>query len=380
MPKSPNAIRVAVIDTADPAAPSSMWRYADLIMAAMAEVGDIDGTRCHVNVPGQGGGGVSALLPGSVKKLLHYRGMKAATSRLRADDFNLYHVIDGSLAFVAEGLPADKTVITSHDIIPWLQAQGEFAVPAPGFAARAVIARSLRQMGRVGHVMCDSESTQRDLARATGGATHSEVVPLALEPAFFQHADRKPKADGREHRILHIGNNGFYKNRPAVLKIFAMIRDSLPEGHSIRLTMIGPPPTPELIQTCEAEGISDLVDFRVDCSDEEILSHYLESDLLIFPSIYEGFGWPPLEAMAAGCLVVASDAGSLPEVTGPSPTAAHDDFAAMAGECVRLLTDPDAAAALRAQSIEFVERFQVRDFATRLAAVYRKASIAAFAG
>ena len=80
-------------------------------------------------------------------------------------------------------------------------------------------------------------------------------------------------------------------------------------------------------------GVAYEVDVEViDPGDDELIGLYRGASLFLFPSLYEGFGWPPLEAMACGCPVVCSTEGSLPEVVGDAAlTAPAADEAALAG-------------------------------------------------
>jgi glycosyltransferase involved in cell wall biosynthesis len=111
---------------------------------------------------------------------------------------------------------------------------------------------------------------------------------------------------------MHVGNNAFYKNRQGVLRIFARVEPELAR----RLLMAGPPPDAALRALARDLRIEDRVEWRENPEDEELAESYLGADVLLFPSIYEGFGWPVLEAMNFGLPVVASDSGSLPEVVG----------------------------------------------------------------
>jgi glycosyltransferase involved in cell wall biosynthesis len=138
--------------------------------------------------------------------------------------------------------------------------------------------------------------------------------------------------------------------------------------------MMGPEPTLEMLSRVQKYRLGSDVEFLVDPSDAEVRKQYRESDLLLFPSLYEGFGWPPLEAMAAGCLVVCSNRGALPEVAGPSLMAAPDNIEQLAKHSVRLLTDEEFAKGIQEKGIEFVKGFSIERFATALAGFYRRSA------
>ncbi|MEL7335900.1 MAG: glycosyltransferase family 1 protein, partial [Planctomycetota bacterium] len=316
------------------------------------------------------------MLPGSIKRLIRYTKMRRRTSQLngRTSDrpgFDLFHLVDGSLAFITERLPGDQVIVTCHDVIPWLQMQGRFDVPPPGVAARYIIRRSLRRLQRCGRVLCDSENTRRDLSQFGMDWEHAQTLPLAIEPCFFQ--PRKPRRETQHKRILHIGNNGFYKNRCGAIRVFHQLvsrhwnHESLPH-----LAMVGPPPSAGLRSQVADLGLEDQVEFMSDVDDSQLLEMYAGYDLLLFPSFYEGFGWPPLEAMASGCPVVASDRGSLPEVTGPSPAFAPEDVTGMARCAAKILECRETASRLETDGRQFAEQFSLQQLGNSLATVYRE--------
>ena len=93
-------------------------------------------------------------------------------------------------------------------------------------------------------------------------------------------------------------------------------------------------------------------------SDDQLPALYNAVDLLLFPSLYEGFGWPPLEAMASGTPVVCSRAGSLGDVVGDAAlTADPEDTAALTWHAAAALTDPALRRALIARGLAHVEQF-----------------------
>lgn len=136
--------------------------------------------------------------------------------------------------------------------------------------------------------------------------------------------------------------------------------------------MAGPPPTTELVRLADELQIADLVEFRNHPSDDEVNTLYRQARLLLFPSLYEGFGWPPLEAMACGCPVVCSDAGSLSDVVADSAlTADADDHERLAAHCLRVLVDPSLAAELRERGSLHASQYTLDRFANELSNIYK---------
>jgi glycosyltransferase involved in cell wall biosynthesis len=100
---------------------------------------------------------------------------------------------------------------------------------------------------------------------------------------------------------------------------------------------------------------------------------YNAADALLFPSLYEGFGWPPLEAMACGTPVVCSRAGSLGEIAGPAAlTADPGDIEGLANHLAAVLTDPSLASGLRQRGIDHAAQFDWDFTAGKVVQIYRQ--------
>jgi len=116
------------------------------------------------------------------------------------------------------------------------------------------------------------------------------------------------------------------------------------------------------------------VDFVVQPDDVQLADLYRGACLLLFPSLYEGFGLPPLEAMAFGCPVVCSSAASLPEVVGRAAlTCPPDDEEQMAGNCERILEDPALAERLIELGHRRARKFTLKRMAQGLLDAYAEA-------
>ena len=127
-----------------------------------------------------------------------------------------------------------------------------------------------------------------------------EVIHLGLDHDLF-----RPGNEPREPFLLYPANPWPHKNHTRLFEAFARLRRGRPE---LRLLLTGT----GLEKLAPPEG----VEIRGRVPREELASLYRRASALVFPSLYEGFGQPPLEAMASGCPVACSTAGSLPEVCG----------------------------------------------------------------
>jgi glycosyltransferase involved in cell wall biosynthesis len=175
----------------------------------------------------------------------------------------------------------------------------------------------------------------------------------SVDPIFFEF--NKPYQE-REDRIIFVGSLEPRKNLRGLLKGFALFKQNNPDSKT-RLTVVG----------CESPLFADIginrhevggdVDFRGYISDKELAQLFGSVRALVYPSFYEGFGFPPLEAMAAGTPVVTSRTSSLPEVVGNAALLVDpyspDDIADKIAQALR----PDVAMTLIQRGSEQVRRF-----------------------
>jgi glycosyltransferase involved in cell wall biosynthesis len=108
-------------------------------------------------------------------------------------------------------------------------------------------------------------------------------------------------------------------------------------------------------------------------SDDRLIELYQRASLFVFPSLYEGFGLPVLEAMACGCPVICSNVSSLPEVAGDAAVLVDPkDAAKLADEMARVLTDESLQDELRRRGIRQASRFPWERTARETVAVYKR--------
>ncbi len=166
---------------------------------------------------------------------------------------------------------------------------------------------------RAGVVFCDSRFTEEELTRRASVPRRAMVVHLGVDRSWFQLPDSpSPLADPY---FLFVGNVKPHKNLGRLLEAFAAARIG---RH--RLVIAGRREgflTADDSVAASAAALGDRVLFTGQLS-QSVLEQYIAAcDALVLPSLYEGFGLPPLEAMAGGRAVAVSRAGSLPEVCGP---------------------------------------------------------------
>ena len=296
--------------------------------------------------------------------------------RLRAD---VYHVVDHGQGFLVRHLDPARTVVTCHDVILLALAAGRIpGGPRPPRVATAILRRAVAAMSRARFVVAVSESTRRDLADLAGiDPDRVRVIPPGLNHPF------RPDAGSREETrrrlglpdgpiVLHVGQTGFYKNVEGCLRVVARLRAG---GLPVTLARAGQRLRPAQAALAERLGVAGDVRDLGPLSPEDLAALYAASDVLLFPSLYEGFGWPPLEAMASGLPVVSSRAGALGElVDGAALTAEPEDAPRLAEHVATMLTVPATAERFRAVGAVRASGFEWGRTAAQWLALYREAA------
>lgn len=339
---------VALVTTVPEGEGGSMARYARLVKEALdAQPGGAIRARVHALAPGRRAGRWS-LGSGLQTWALHVRLGFAGRRVLGALDADLVHVLDGSYGYLIGAVTPGRAVVTCHDAIPLLQSMGRLG-PRPSLPARWLVRRAAAGWRRAARALAVSAHTRADICAHAGvDPGRADVVPLALDSVFLESARRiagrgPVLRGGGPARLLHVGNDAFYKNRPAVLRVAARVAAERP----VEVFMAGAPPDAELIALSQQSELRGRVRFAGMVGDAELAALYGSASLLLFPSLYEGFGWPVLEAMAMGCPVVCASAASLPEVAGDAALMADSrDEEGLAAHCLRLLGDPALASGL----------------------------------
>jgi glycosyltransferase involved in cell wall biosynthesis len=218
-------------------------------------------------------------------------------------------------------LVGPRGIVTVHDVIPLLF---EKYHPRQRLFYRYALGSALRGASAV---ITPSRATKARLEEHYGiGAERIRVIPHGVSVPI---APRSARPAPREPFILCVGRPNPIKNIGTLLAAHRLLRPQL----DVKVVFVGGWPSPEL------RTGPDVV-FRGDVSDAEKLDLLDRASVLVCPSLYEGFGFPPLEAMARGCPVVISTTGSLPEVGGDAARYVDPrDPTGMAAVIYEVLTD-----------------------------------------
>ena len=231
---------------------------------------------------------------------------------------------------------------------------------------------------RADHVIAVSESTKADIVELLGVKPERiTVTPLAADERFRPLPDAEVTAFRTGHGLarpfaLYLGNLEPRKNLPTLLRAFDQIAPDVEHD----LVIVGGEGwmTEEFHATLGSLRHRARVRVHGFAPVEDLPAWYNAADLFVFPSLYEGFGLPPLEAMACGTPVVTANTSSLPEVVGDAAlTVAPSDTAALAAAMGRVMGEPDLAASLRAAGLARAATFTWERSAAGTIDAYRAA-------
>ncbi len=200
-----------------------------------------------------------------------------------------------------------KMVVTHHDCT-YERFPGLFKRTESIIRARAL------QFAKTDAIICPSASSRNDLHHFYDIPEGKSFV-IHHGVARFEPAPDEERPLRQRPFLLYVGSRAEYKNFSGFLAAFAAAQ--LQSSFAIVAVGGGPPRAEELKQIA-GEGLENCVCFVPDANDEVLAAYYRQAHLLVYPSLYEGFGLPPLEAMLCGCPVLSSNASCLPEICGPA--------------------------------------------------------------
>jgi glycosyltransferase involved in cell wall biosynthesis len=285
------------------------------------------------------------------------------------------HVLH-SLGYVQPLACPSRSVVTIHDL-SFLLYPGNF-----NRGNRFYLSTFTRLSAqRADRIVAVSENTKRDVVRLLGvPANRVAVVQHGIEPHFRPAADPVALSAWRarvglpERFVLFFGTIEPRKNLDTLLEAFALLRrDGLPH----RLVVAGAKGWhwEPVFAAVERLGIGDCVVFPGYVPYEDQPLWYNAADLFVYPSLYEGFGFPPLEAMACGTPVVASSTSALPEVVGEAGLLVDPRDARALAEAMRdVLLNAQTREEMRARGLARAATFTWAEAARQTSAVYVQAA------
>lgn len=267
-----------------------------------------------------------------------------------------------------------NTVVTIHDLIP-LTVKGNVS-----FIKKLIYYIKLRYIVKhTKHIIAISESTRKDIVRYLKADPDKITVVYngvnlkisKLEPEEAEYIYDKFMLAKDRKMILMVGNRQNNKNMGRALRAYAGMRNR----DKVMVVIVGRKIKEEdevdkAINDC---GIRDSVAELQDISDTDLNVLYNISNVFLFPSLYEGFGTPPLEAMSCGTPVICSNATSLPEVVGDAAYMVDPyDIEGMSEALDKVMFDEDLRTELIGKGYKRIDHFRWEDTAAKTLEILRR--------
>jgi glycosyltransferase involved in cell wall biosynthesis len=327
-------LRIAIDARAAAEVPAGRGRFVRELLAALSRRDDDVRYELLCRTPGPVQGGLDdrftwVALP-EPDPLWHLHAARRAS---RTSD-----VLLSTNSYLTAWFTTVPTVIVVHDMVPFVLP--EAAQRRAAIIERATIRPALR---RTAALACVSHATERDLVRLfPQAAGRTQVIPHAAHPRFFAEHTREELAAARarhdlpERFVLAVGTLEPRKNLVRLIDAWAQLPEDTRAG--MPLALVGPKGWE--VEEIERRAGDAGVRTTGYVTDEDLAALYAACTAFACPSLYEGFGLPVLEALAAGAPTLTSDVSSLPEVAGDAAVLVEpDDPASIGAGLQRLLTD-----------------------------------------
>ena len=320
---------------------TSMEIYTHNLSTGLRE---LDGHRFDIQEYRPKINGISSLLPDIANMRMRFARYVSYPNNARKQHSKLNHIVDHGYAHLLRYLDPTKTIVTVHDLIPLLRWKGAIASVEAG--TRPWLNEwSFNHLQKARHLIAISNNTKNDLIEYCGckdenitviyyGINSQFKIYEQLQRANIRRSFGFPDSD--THLVL-ISGSAFYKNQFTSLKVLERLQHTC--KRPVKLVRLGESHA-EWMQAVTKSGLKDHVLELGYLPSDRMSDLYNSVDCLLFPSWYEGYGWPPLESMACGTPVVTSNVASLPEVVGNAGfMQAPDDVEGLSLAVHRMLED-----------------------------------------
>ena len=307
----------------------------------------------------------------------------AAFRRLRSDRtlVRTLRAVDGALHLPNHHLGrygirlSRPYVLTVHDLIRLFDRErASPLISKPNTRDRLYLRLDRAGIRRAAAIVAPSQATKRDLVRHLHiPEERITVVYAGVDHDVFRPVEQRVLA---EPYVLVVGSEHPRKNLATLFRSFAYLKDGA-RFADLKLVKVGSPGSGEApfrtqtVRAARDAGVEDDVVFVERLERDQLAAWYSGAECFVLPSLYEGFGLPPVEAMACGCPVIVSNVTSLPEVAGGAALLVdpHDERA-LADAMEAVLTDRELRADLRERGLARTAEFSWVRAARETLAVY----------
>lgn len=272
-------------------------------------------------------------------------------------------------------------IITVHDIVPYMMRDDPTQNVYRRFYDRWIDHKAMNNLRKANGLIAISGFTKKMLVEHLGcseekihvvlyGLDHEIFKPVRVTEEFYA----RYKVNPNNRYLLYVGSENPRKNLASLIEAFSKVKEKIP---NVKLLKVG---TPEYLvnyrllqKQIHEHGLDQDVIFINHPSQEDLVAFYCAADIFVFPSFYEGFGMPPLEAMACGTPVICSNATSLPEVVGDAAVLLDPrDIQGWAEAILEVMTNDPLREELRVKSLARANKFTWEKTARETIAVYEK--------
>lgn len=296
---------------------------------------------------------------------------------------SLIHICDHSNSIYAKYFRQMPIVVTCHDLLAVRGSRGEETDCPASWTGKILQRWILAGLRRASAIVCVSRATAEDASRLLETTEYSPRIriienglnydyrPLPDEQARMR-LQKVPQLGLDRPFVLHVGSQLRRKNREGVLRIFAKTK----HYWNAQLVFAGDPLSNDLWAEARVLGIADRIVEIVSAASELLEALYSRAHALLFPSRFEGFGWPIAEAQACGCPVLCRNSAPMSDVAGGAAflrdIADEDGFA----EDLLRLRDLATRETHRQLGLRNAARFSAKKMAQKYLALYGKLGLA----
>lgn len=299
---------------------------------------------------------------------------------IRQQQADIYHIVEAAEAHAVYGLKRNQktAVVTCHDLINFHSQENlKGSVQLP-FISRYLWLRGIRGMEKADHIVAVSEATAKEVAQVLDiGPDQITVTPNGVDPAFNPLSADQIALVRQQRRLspdtlclLNVGSDHPRKNVLTILKTIEKLKQW---GLSVCFWKVSADFTDEQKAFIHDHALASCVSYLGKPELSELVGLYSAADILVAPSLQEGFGLTLLEAMAVGTPVVTSNVSAMPEVVGDAAVLVNPtDVEAIASAVQHIHQDADYRNELIRRGLQRSQQFTWQASAERIAQVYEK--------
>lgn len=352
---------------------TGVGRYVYMLHAGLRAAG-VDAVRVAPSLPPLTGVGYTMLRKLGLDARAFFGTYPVWAQYPRAD---VYHLTSQNLAsLLLFRRPPGKVVVTVHDIIPYMLRNDPQLSSYHSAADRLFDRMAMAGLRRADQLIAVSHYTKRTVVEHLGiAAAKLDVIHEGIDHTRFRPLDVPPTIRARyglpanRRYLIYVGSEDPRKNLEVLVRALADLRWALPDVELIKVGRAHFDAERQKLLALAGElGVADAIHWLDDVPEEDLPALYNLADVCVMPSLYEGFGFPVIEAMACGTPVVVANASSLPELAGDAALLFQpNDSRELVAKIVTTLCPPVQREQMRSIALQRAQAFgSMRDIDSTL--------------